>query len=119
MACYPAHSYDMGRVLAEAIAIARPVTPKRIRDALERVRMVRATMGAPAPYLASDRLITAATRANISYCGEFEMVSRAWPRTFSQTFSPNENEWQFAVAGTRGRRSVDGNVRRSVRPAAP
>ena len=41
------------------------------------------------------------------------------PRTFLQTFSPNENEWQFAVAGTRGRRSVDGNVRRSVRPAAP
>ena len=45
--CYPAHMYDMGRALAEAIARARPVTPKGVKRGLEQVRLLPATMGAP------------------------------------------------------------------------
>jgi branched-chain amino acid transport system substrate-binding protein len=45
--CYPAHFYDIGRVLAEAIARARPVTPKGVKRALEQVRMLPAAMGGP------------------------------------------------------------------------
>ncbi|WP_207386752.1 ABC transporter substrate-binding protein [Frankia sp. Cppng1_Ct_nod] len=49
--CYPAHMYDMGRVLAEGIARARPVTPEGLAKGLEKVRMVPATMGAPGTVL--------------------------------------------------------------------
>ncbi|WP_293046226.1 ABC transporter substrate-binding protein [Mycobacterium sp.] len=45
--CYPAHMYDIGRVLAEGLAFARPVSPDGLRRGLERVRMLPATMGAP------------------------------------------------------------------------
>jgi len=45
--CYPAHMYDMGRAIAEGIALARPVSPEGLRRGLERVRMLPATMGAP------------------------------------------------------------------------
>ncbi|MET0986573.1 MAG: ABC transporter substrate-binding protein [Steroidobacteraceae bacterium] len=45
--CYPAHMYDIGRVLAEGISHARPVTPKGLKRGLEQVRMLPATMGAP------------------------------------------------------------------------
>ncbi|MGE0385967.1 MAG: ABC transporter substrate-binding protein [Gammaproteobacteria bacterium] len=45
--CYPALMYDIGRVLAEGIALARPATPDGLRRGLEQVRMVPATMGAP------------------------------------------------------------------------
>ncbi|MGE0387548.1 MAG: ABC transporter substrate-binding protein [Gammaproteobacteria bacterium] len=49
--CYPALMYDIGRVLAEAISRARPVTPKGMKRALEQVRMLPATMGAPGTVL--------------------------------------------------------------------
>ncbi|MBV9510981.1 MAG: ABC transporter substrate-binding protein, partial [Caulobacteraceae bacterium] len=49
--CYPAHMYDIGRVLAEAIARSRPVTPKGLKRGLEQVRMVPATMGGPGTVL--------------------------------------------------------------------
>ncbi|MFN2539695.1 MAG: ABC transporter substrate-binding protein [Mycobacteriales bacterium] len=45
--CYPAHFYDMGRVLAEGIARSRPVTPEGLQKGLEKVRMVPSTMGSP------------------------------------------------------------------------
>jgi ABC-type branched-subunit amino acid transport system substrate-binding protein len=45
--CYPAHMYDMGRVLAEGLARARPVTPEGLKRGLESVRMLPATMGSP------------------------------------------------------------------------
>ncbi len=45
--CYPAHLYDIGRALAEAIGRARPVTPKGVKAGLEQVRMLPATMGGP------------------------------------------------------------------------
>ncbi|MEB3071683.1 ABC transporter substrate-binding protein [[Mycobacterium] vasticus] len=45
--CYPAHLYDMGRALAEGIALARPVSPEGLRHGLEQVRMLPAAMGAP------------------------------------------------------------------------
>lgn len=45
--CYPAHMYDMGRLLAEGIARARPVTPEGLKKGLEQVRMIPATVGAP------------------------------------------------------------------------
>ncbi len=45
--CYPAHMYDIGRALAEAIGRARPVTPKGVKRGLEQVRMLPATMGGP------------------------------------------------------------------------
>lgn len=45
--CYPAHMYDIGRVLAEGLSRARPVTPKGLKHGLEQVRMLPATMGSP------------------------------------------------------------------------
>jgi ABC-type branched-subunit amino acid transport system substrate-binding protein len=45
--CYPAHMYDIGRTLAEAIAAARPVNPRGVKGGLEQVRMLPAAMGAP------------------------------------------------------------------------
>jgi hypothetical protein len=49
--CYPAHLYDIGRALAEAIARARPVTPLGVTKGLEHVRMLPASMGAPGTVL--------------------------------------------------------------------
>lgn len=49
--CYPAHFYDIGRVLAEGIARARPVTPAGLKRGLEQVRMVPAAMGGPGTVL--------------------------------------------------------------------
>jgi len=45
--CYPAHLYDFGRLLAEGIARARPLTPEGVKRGLEQVRMVPSTLGAP------------------------------------------------------------------------
>jgi ABC-type branched-subunit amino acid transport system substrate-binding protein len=66
--CYPAHMYDIGRALAEAIAFARPVSPEGVRRGLEKVRMLPATMGAPAPSSVSDRMTIAGTRARTTWC---------------------------------------------------
>ena len=49
--CYPAHMYDIGRALAEAIARARPVTPRGVAGGLEQVRMLPASMGGPGTVL--------------------------------------------------------------------
>ncbi|MGE0742007.1 MAG: ABC transporter substrate-binding protein [Hyphomonadaceae bacterium] len=45
--CYPMHMYDIGRLLAEGIARARPVTPQGVKRGLEQVRMLPAAAGAP------------------------------------------------------------------------
>jgi hypothetical protein len=39
--------YDFGRLLAEGIARARPLTPEGLKRGLEQVRMVPSTLGAP------------------------------------------------------------------------
>jgi branched-chain amino acid transport system substrate-binding protein len=45
--CYPAHMYDIGRLVAEGISRARPVTPQGLKRGLEQVRMLPAVAGGP------------------------------------------------------------------------
>lgn len=45
--CYVAQGYDLGNVLAEALATVGTFTPEAVHDALERVRMLPAATGGP------------------------------------------------------------------------
>jgi branched-chain amino acid transport system substrate-binding protein len=45
--CVPVVNYDVARTLVEAIADAHPLSPRGIKEALERVRMLPAASGAP------------------------------------------------------------------------
>jgi ABC-type branched-subunit amino acid transport system substrate-binding protein len=49
--CYTSLGYDQGRVIAEAIGLARPHTAEGIRRGLERVRMLPTATGGPGTYL--------------------------------------------------------------------
>ncbi len=49
--CVPVMNRDFATVLLHAFANARPLTPRGVRDALERVKMVPAAGGAPGTYL--------------------------------------------------------------------
>jgi ABC-type branched-subunit amino acid transport system substrate-binding protein len=49
--CYTSLGYDQGRVVAEAISLARPHTAEGIRRGLERVRMLPTATGGPNTYL--------------------------------------------------------------------
>lgn len=44
---YQAIGYDIGRTLARALSMMAPSTPEGLRDALEKVRMLPASAGAP------------------------------------------------------------------------
>ncbi|MGE0384990.1 MAG: ABC transporter substrate-binding protein [Gammaproteobacteria bacterium] len=49
--CYAPLAYDTGRVLAEALAMAKPLSRDGLRDALERVRMLPAATGSPGTHI--------------------------------------------------------------------
>src|SRR4029450_11244915 len=49
--CVPVMNRDFATVLLHAFADAHPLTPRGVRDALERVKMSPAGGGAPATYL--------------------------------------------------------------------
>jgi branched-chain amino acid transport system substrate-binding protein len=49
--CVPVMNRDFATVLLHAFADAHPLTPRGVRDALERVRMIPAAGGAPGTYL--------------------------------------------------------------------
>jgi branched-chain amino acid transport system substrate-binding protein len=50
--CVPVVNRDLATVLLRAFADARPLSPRGVRDALERVRMLPAASGAPGTRLA-------------------------------------------------------------------
>jgi len=45
--CYTAQGYDMGNVVAHGLALAKPLSREGLREGLEQVRMVPATVGGP------------------------------------------------------------------------
>ena len=49
--CAPVVNRDLATVLLHAFADAKPLTPRGVKDALERVKMVPAASGAPGTYL--------------------------------------------------------------------
>ena len=49
--CVPVMNRDFATVLLQAFADAHPLTPKGVKEALERVKMVPAAGGAPGTYL--------------------------------------------------------------------
>jgi ABC-type branched-subunit amino acid transport system substrate-binding protein len=53
--CVPVMNRDFATVVLHAFADARPLTPKGVREALERVKMVPAAGGAPGTYLSFGR----------------------------------------------------------------
>lgn len=54
---FPVYCYDMGRVIVEAIASARPLTGRGIKEALERVKLLPAACGAPGTMVRFGRFI--------------------------------------------------------------
>lgn len=46
---FPLYAYDIGRLMMTALATARPLTGPGVKDALERIKMLPAASGAPAP----------------------------------------------------------------------
>jgi branched-chain amino acid transport system substrate-binding protein len=53
--CAPVVNRDLATVFLHAFADAHPLTPRGVRDALERVKMVPAASGAPGTYLSFGR----------------------------------------------------------------
>lgn len=53
--CVPVVNRDLATVLLHAFAEARPLTPKGVRDALERVKMMPAASGAPGTRISFGR----------------------------------------------------------------
>jgi branched-chain amino acid transport system substrate-binding protein len=53
----PVYCHDMGRVIALALAGAKPLTGRGVKEALERVKMVPAATGAPGTKLRFGRFI--------------------------------------------------------------
>ncbi len=53
--CVPVVNRDLATVLLHAFADARPLTPKGVRDALERIKMMPAASGAPGTRLSFGR----------------------------------------------------------------
>ncbi len=55
--CVPVVNRDVATVLLHAFADAHPLTPKGVRDALERVKMLPAASGAPGTFLSFGKWI--------------------------------------------------------------
>ena len=53
----PVYCYDMARVIMSALATARPLTGRGVKEALERVKMLPAASGAPGTRLRFGRFI--------------------------------------------------------------
>lgn len=53
--CYSCLGYDFGRVLAEGLSIAKPLSRAGLRDALEKVRLLPAATGSPGTYISFAR----------------------------------------------------------------
>lgn len=47
----PGLSHDLGRVIAHAVAGARPLTGRGVRDAIERIKMLPAASGSPGTFI--------------------------------------------------------------------
>jgi ABC-type branched-subunit amino acid transport system substrate-binding protein len=54
---FPLYCYDIGRVMLSALAGARPLTGRGVKEALERVKMLPAATGAPGTRLRFGRFI--------------------------------------------------------------
>jgi branched-chain amino acid transport system substrate-binding protein len=54
---FPLYCYDIGRLMLQAIAGARPLTGSGVKDALERIKMLPAASGAPGTRLRFGRYI--------------------------------------------------------------
>lgn len=54
---FPLYTYDVGRLMMSALAIARPLTGPAVKDALERIKMLPAATGAPGTRLRFGKYI--------------------------------------------------------------